>query len=442
MQQNTSTQRAPKNRRSKSTRTATTGTTHSNNGNTSEKSPKNKQNHSNSPKAKKNSKQTQQSTRKAKQASPKKVQKSSIATHQLIQKEEPIALAPYKASTSFQQMEIHAGLKKNILNMGFKTPTEIQDKSFEKLRKGANLIGIAATGTGKTGAFLIPILDKLLVQPTFKTLVIVPTRELALQVQDEFNKLTVDLPLQCACFIGGINMEKDIRHLKQKNNVIIGTPGRLLDLFQRKLLALDQIEVLILDEFDKMLDMGFIRDIERIVYGMKKRKQTLLFSATQDKKQASIIAEIVSDPFIVEVNNGAKSSMNVEQDIIRVKEGESKFGLLVNLLKQKELEKVILFAETKHLANKLSKNLNLNGIPSDQIHGNKSQNYRVHALERFKTGNIRVLVATDVAARGIDIQNVSHVINYQVPKDYDTYIHRVGRTGRAGKTGIAYTFVE
>lgn len=374
--------------------------------------------------------------------SSKNSKKSTIPTNLLIQKAELIAPAPYKPTISFQGMNLDAKLLKNILAMGFKLPTEIQDKSFEKLKKGSNLIGIAATGTGKTGAFLIPILDNLIQKKPFQTLVIVPTRELALQVQDEFKKLTQDMGLKSACFIGGINMDKDIRNLKLRNDIIIGTPGRLLDLAQRKLLALDRFEVLILDEFDKMLDMGFVRDIKQIVSAMKQRRQTLLFSATKDKKQESIINELVNNPFIVAVNSGEKTSLNVTQDIIRVKEGDSKFGMLVELLKKKEMEKVILFTETKHLANKLGKNLNLNGIKSDQIHGNKSQNYRIAALDKFKNGNIQVLVATDVAARGIDIQNVSHVINYQVPKDYDTYIHRVGRTGRAGKTGMAYTFVD
>lgn len=375
-------------------------------------------------------------------ASKKAVKKSTIPVNQLVQKAEIIELAPYKPSTSFQAMNLDAGLLNNILAMGFKLPTEIQDKSFEKLKKGSNLIGIAATGTGKTGAFLIPILDNLIQKKPFQTLVIAPTRELALQIQDEFKKLTKDMPLKSACFIGGVNMDKDIRSLKTKNDIIIGTPGRLIDLAQRKLLSLERFEVLILDEFDKMLDMGFVHDIKQIVGAMKQRRQTLLFSATKDKKQEAIINSIVPNPFIVAVNSGEKSSLNVEQDIIRVKEGDNKFTILLELLKKKEMEKVILFTETKHLANKLGKNLNLNGIKSDQIHGNKSQNYRVAALEKFKNGSIQVLVATDVAARGIDINNVTHVINYQIPKDYDTYIHRVGRTGRAGKSGMAYTFVD
>lgn len=346
--------------------------------------------------------------------------------------------------TRFEDMNIQPGIKANIQKMGFVSPTEIQDKTFDKLIEGADLIGIANTGTGKTGAFLIPILENLLRnrEHGFQSLIIVPTRELALQVYDEFQKLSQGLKLRAACYIGGTNIEKDIRSLNNKFDVIIGTPGRLLDLRNRGCLKLGQFEVLVLDEFDKMLDMGFIRDIRELINGMKQRKQTLLFSATKDPKQERIITEIVKDPFIVEIHSGDKSSKNVTQDIIKVQEGQDKYNLLLNLLNGKDFEKVILFTETKHLANRLSKKLNNSGIKSDQIHGNKSQNYRVNALEKFKNGGIRVLVATDVAARGIDVNNVSHVINYQVPKDFDTYIHRVGRTGRAGKTGMAYTFVD
>src|SRR5690606_21155311 len=196
------------------------------------------------------------------------------------------------------------------------------------------------------------------------------------------------------------------------------------------------------DEFDKMLDMGFIHDIRKLVGGMKQRKQTLLFSATKDRKQQVVIDEIVTNPFPVEIHSGDSSSENVDQDVIKVESGQDKFKLLLDVLSNPEFSKVILFTETKHLANRLAKKLNNAGVKADQIHGNKSQNYRVNALKKFKNGSIRVLVATDVAARGIDIDNVSLVINYQIPNDYDTYIHRVGRTGRAGNTGTAYTFVD
>lgn len=370
--------------------------------------------------------------------------KSTLNPELLIQKAVIPSVEKTTVDTRFEEMDLQPQIKINIQKMGFISPTEIQDKTFNKLVSGSNLIGIANTGTGKTGAFLIPILENLLRNNDnrFQSLIIVPTRELALQVYDEFKKLSEGLKVRAACYIGGTNVEKDVRSSKNYFDLVIGTPGRLLDLRNRGSLKTGRFEVLVLDEFDKMLDMGFIRDIRELISGMNERKQTLLFSATKDPKQQVIINEIVSNPFVVEIHSGDQSSKNIEQDIIRVKEGQDKFKLLLNLLENQEFDKVILFTETKHLANRLSKRLNESGIKSDQIHGNKSQNYRINALEKFKKGTVRILVATDVAARGIDVNDVSLVVNYQLPNDFDTYIHRVGRTGRAGKTGIAYTFVD
>lgn len=350
-----------------------------------------------------------------------------------------------EVTTLFSEMELTAALKSNIEAIGFKSPTPIQNETFTNLVNGRNLIGIANTGTGKTGAFLIPTMERLMRNPNerFQTLIIVPTRELALQVNDEFKRLAKGLKMRSACYIGGTNVEKDVRSIEAVHfDFIIGTPGRLLDLKNRGALKLGKIDVLILDEFDKMLDMGFIKDIRTIAQSMYNRKQTLLFSATKDLKQQRIIDEIVQDPFVVEMSTGDQSSKNVDQDVIHVKSGENKFDLLTDLLGNKDFQKVIVFTETKHLANRISKQLIAAGVTSDQIHGNKSQNYRVNALDKFKSGSVRVLVATDVAARGIDVNDVSLVVNYQLPMDFDTYIHRVGRTGRAGKTGKAYTFVD
>lgn len=331
----------------------------------------------------------------------------------------------------------------NLTKLGFEFPTIIQEESFDEVKAGGDVIGIASTGTGKTGAFLLPLLDAHATATKPRTnLVIVPTRELALQVQDELNKFSKGLGVTSNCFIGGTNLDQDMRKARQKVDFIIGTPGRLLDLIRQNCLKLHLVETLILDEFDKMFDMGFIQDLRAITRTMNNRKQTILFSATKNPKQQAIISEFVLDPFIVEVSSGKDSSANVNQEIIRVQQGEDKFNLLVKLLNEKEEDKVILFTETKHLADRIAKKLNRSEIAADQIHGNKSQNYRIHALNRFKSGSVRVLVATDVAARGIDINDVGLVINYQLPKDYETYVHRVGRTGRAGKTGMAYTFVE
>ncbi len=371
--------------------------------------------------------------------------KSTLNPNLLIQKafieEKKDTVAPTRKYADFPMNSL---LKENISKMGFTHPTPIQDQTFEYLVGKRDLIGIASTGTGKTGAFLIPLLERLMNQgdDKFQTLIVVPTRELALQVNDEFRKLTAGMRLRSACFIGGTNVEKDVRSLNNYFDFIIGTPGRLLDLKNRGRLKLHHMDVLVLDEFDKMLDMGFVHDIQTIAKAMHNRSQTLLFSATQDKKQQQIINQLVSEPLLVALSTGDKSSKNVDQDIIRVTEGQNKFDLLKGLINDGEYNKVILFTETKHLAKRLTGQLNASGIRADEIHGNKSQNYRVNALNKFKTGAIRVLVATDVAARGIDVNDVTLVVNYQLPNDFDTYIHRVGRTGRAGKTGTAYTFVD
>lgn len=362
----------------------------------------------------------------------------------LIQRAQQVVEDTVKIETKFDEMNIHPAILGNLRTMGFIHPTEIQIKTYDQLVDGQNLIGIANTGTGKTGAFLIPILQRLLNQENerFLSMVIVPTRELALQVYEEFKKLTLGMKFNAACFIGGTNIEKDLRVLKNPYDIVIATPGRLIDLKDRGGIKLIKFEVLILDEFDKMLDMGFVKDVRHIVDLMRHRKQTLLFSATKDPKQAQIIDEIVTDPLLVQVSSGQTSSNNVDQDIIHVGANEDKFSMLLGMLRKEEFAKVIIFSELKHGATRLARKLNSCGIKSDCIHGDKSQNYRVNALDKFKTGEIKVLVATDVAARGIDVSDITHVINYQLPKDYDTYIHRVGRTGRAGKTGVALTFVD
>ncbi|MBD3636614.1 MAG: DEAD/DEAH box helicase [Crocinitomicaceae bacterium] len=381
---------------------------------------------------------------KAKHKQAKAKPKSNLDPQRLIQRSEVLETKAYKASRKFEQMDLHNGIQSNLRKMGFEYPTEIQERTFDDLYNKRDLIGIANTGTGKTCAFLLPIIQHFLVNPERKVpaLIIVPTRELALQVEDEFKKLTKGLGLRISCHIGGTSVNADIDRLQRKNDVIVGTPGRLLDLLNRGNLRLNTTETLVLDEFDRMLDMGFIKDIRSIVRMLKNRKQTMLFSATLNPGQKSIIREMVQNPVEVHVSKGNSTTKNVEQDIIKVPNGGNKFDLLVNLLNNAGFEKVILFTETKRLADRLSKRLNKSGITADQIHGNKSQNYRLKALSRFKRGNIRILVATDVAARGVDIENVSHVINYQMPRDFDTYIHRIGRTGRAGRTGIAFTFVD
>lgn len=369
--------------------------------------------------------------------------KSSVDVNLLTQKAIPQEVKAFEPSRSFSEMPLQSELKAAIARKGFEFPTEIQDKTLESLLEGRDLLGIAQTGTGKTGAFLIPMINRLLENGrNFQGLVLVPTRELAVQVEEEFRSLTKGLGLYSSCFIGGTNINKDLQTLRRKSHLVVGTPGRLMDLHNRKALWFKDYEVLVLDEFDRMLDMGFARDVNRIIDAMTKRKHTMLFSATLDKQQQPFINKLLNNPVEVKVSTGETTGEHIDQEIIRLKEGEDKFGRLLMMVNEAEFEKVLVFAETKRWVNRVHKKLAQAGIASDEIHGNKTQNYRQNALNKFKSGKVKVLVATDVAARGLDVSEVTHVINYQLPSSIDSYIHRIGRTGRAGKKGKAYTFVN
>lgn len=373
----------------------------------------------------------------------KKKQVSSINPASLIKKASSETQKEYQAPRSFDEMPIDSKLKSALSAKGFSNPTKIQNDTLELLQEGRDLVGIANTGTGKTGAFLIPVIDRLLTShPDEITLVIVPTRELALQVETEFRSLTKGMKLFSASFIGGTSVGRDVDQLRKRNHLIIGTPGRLLDLASRGSLKLHTISRLILDEFDRMLDMGFVNDIKKVISKMTNREQTMLFSATIDGTQKSLINQILTNPAEIKVSSGTSTSDQIEQDIIKVDHGADKFDMLLHLIGPKEFEKVLIFAETKRTVNQLSKKLNQSGVRSDMIHGNKSQNYRNNALQNFKNGKIKILVATDVAARGIDVSDITHVINYQLPMNFDSYVHRIGRTGRAGKLGKAFTFID
>ena len=367
---------------------------------------------------------------------------STLDPSLLVKKASQVVKEAFRSDRLIDDMPINAKLKQCLKKKGFERPTEIQDKTLEALLKGRDLLGIAQTGTGKTGAFLIPIIERLLQQRKNPyALVVVPTRELATQVEEEFRSMTKGLKLYSACFIGGTNINKDMQILRRSSHVVIGTPGRLLDLVKRRVLDLRPFNTLVLDEFDRMLDMGFVHDVTRIIDGMQRRNHTMLFSATLDKKQETLINDILQNPVTVKVSSGESTGDHIDQDIIRLAAGEDKFQVLCDMISREDFQKVLVFEETKHRVKRLCEKLNKAGISSDQIHGNKSQNARQHALNAFKQGRIRVLVATDVAARGIDVSDVTHVINYQVPTSFDNYIHRIGRTGRAGKKGKAFTFV-
>lgn len=360
-----------------------------------------------------------------------------------VKKARPVEETIYIPTCKYSEMNLHEKLLKAIEEKGYEYPTEIQDKTIQQAREGRDILGIANTGTGKTGAFLIPVIDRLLTQkPEFQTLIISPTRELATQIEEEFISLGRNLRLWSACLTGGTSIKRNLARLAMKNHAIIGTPGRIIDMVERGALDLSKFEVLILDEFDRMLDMGFIDDIKFLRAKMTAVKQTMLFSATVDKKLKPLIDEMVANPHEVMISTGHQSSERVEQDVVKVARGENKFEKLLELLRKPDFHKVLIFAETKRMVDDLHFDLRKAGIESDLIHGDKSQKSRDVALDKFKKGRVDILIATDVAARGLDIKGVSHVINYEVPRDYDSYIHRIGRTGRAGKSGFAFTFVE
>lgn len=348
----------------------------------------------------------------------------------------------YDAPRPYSEFPLHEDLAKNIQNLGWENPTEIQDKTFEAITELRDVLGIANTGTGKTGAFLIPLVNAMLQsEDDFSALVMVPTRELAEQVENEFRILAKGLKLYAACFIGGTSVDRDVRKLQKPFHFVIGTPGRLVDLNKRKALNFEHFSVLILDEFDRMLDMGFSQDVNFVTNQMESRDQTLLFSATLDKKQHGLIDAILTDPIKVQITDGTKTAEHIDQDVVFAHH-KDKFDVLLKMLKEEDFDKVLVFAETKRRVAGLTEQLKKSRFKVDEIHGDKSQNYRKHALNDFKRGKTQILVATDVAARGLDISDVTHVINYEVPQDYETYIHRIGRTGRAGKKGKAFTFMD
>ncbi len=341
---------------------------------------------------------------------------------------------------TFNDFKISESLKKAIAAKGYISPTPIQDRSIPHTLHGVDVVGIANTGTGKTGAFLIPLLDKALRNPQAQALIVVPTRELAIQIDEELKGFTKHLRISSVCAFGGSNINRQIDALRRHQHFIIGTPGRLKDLIERRKLNLHKCEVAVLDEADRMLDMGFIHDMRTILKELPQERQTLFFSATLSKEIEALIGEFLNEPVRISVKT-RDTSKNVDQDVVRVPR-DGKFDALAALLKKPEFGRVLVFGRTKHGVDKLTRMLTRQGVPADSIHGNKNNNKRQHALRLFKDGRVKVLVATDVAARGLDIADVSHVINYDLPATYDDYVHRIGRTGRGAKKGIALTFIE
>ncbi len=348
--------------------------------------------------------------------------------------------AESKSDVEFSEYPIIEKLKRNIEEHGYSTPTAIQKKTIPQILAGKDIIGIANTGTGKTAAFLISLINKSYLDRNQRVLIVVPTRELAIQISEEFRIFAKGTDLEAVATVGGISIKRQTYALSHNPHFVIGTPGRLKDLIERRKLNLMQFQNVVLDEVDRMVDIGFINDIKYLISLLPRIRQSLFFSATVDGKTQDILRSFVTNPVTVSVKE-QDTPENVDQDIIRVSNGRSKIDVLHDLLIQPGFNKVLIFGRTKWGMEKLSKALVERGFRAAAIHGNKSQNQRQRALQQFKNSEIQILLATDVASRGLDIDNVTHVINFDAPQSYDDYIHRIGRTGRAGKKGVALTFV-
>lgn len=348
----------------------------------------------------------------------------------------------------FDQLNLIEPILRALKTEGYTTPTPIQEQSIPMVLQGRDLLGCAQTGTGKTAAFAIPMLqilhERKLVGSThkgIKALILTPTRELAIQIDESFAAYGKHLNLKHLVIFGGVSQQPQTNALRNGVDILIATPGRLLDLVEQRFINLSQIELFVLDEADRMLDMGFIHDVKKIITKIPAKRQTLFFSATMPTEIAKLSSTILSNPAKVEVTPVSSTAETIQQSLYFV-EKENKKHLLIHLLKDAGIKSALVFTRTKHGADKVVKELNRVGIGAEAIHGNKSQNARQRALGNFKSGETRVLVATDIAARGIDVDNLSHVINFELPNVPETYVHRIGRTGRAGASGIAYSFCD
>ncbi|KUK44641.1 MAG: DEAD/DEAH box helicase [Methanothrix sp.] len=345
----------------------------------------------------------------------------------------------------FENLNISEPLQRALIKEGYKTPTPIQAEAIPHLLKGEDLMGIAQTGTGKTAAFVLPVLqrmaekEKVAAPGVPRALVLAPTRELAAQIDASFGTYGQFLRFRHAAVYGGVNQGPQVRALSRGVDALVATPGRLLDLMEQGHINLKEIEFFVLDEADRMLDMGFANDVRKIVSALPKKRHSLFFAATMSKEIGDLAGRLLIRPVRIEVAPQATTVESVEQRILFVDQNK-KDALLLGLLQQKNLKRVLVFTRTKRRADKVASVLSKNRIRSDSIHGNKSQNQRTHALNGFKSGRLQVLVATDIAARGIDVEDISHVINYDLPNEAESYVHRIGRTGRAGATGTAYSF--
>jgi superfamily II DNA/RNA helicase len=345
----------------------------------------------------------------------------------------------YVPTHSFADFAVNPLLKSNLDAKGFVMPSAIQDQAIPLGLAGRDVIGIADTGTGKTAAFGIPILHKIMLSDG-RVLVVAPTRELAQQIDMEFRSIAKGSNLRAAILIGGSSMGAQLRDLKQQPQIVIGTPGRIKDHLERGTLRLHNFNFVVLDEVDRMLDMGFVNDVRSILSELPAERQSFFFSATMDTRVQALIETFSNEPVAISVKTG-DTGENIHQDVVRIGHDSEKISKLHDLLLDEAISKVIIFDDTQRSVEKLSNELVARGFKADAIHGGKSQGQRTRSLNKFKNNEVKILVATDVAARGIDVKDVSHVINYSTPQTYADYVHRIGRAGRAGKVGYALTFI-
>lgn len=361
-------------------------------------------------------------------------------SHYIQQAVEPVLAAAYQSQHTFADFGLDQRIYDNVIAHGYTTPTPIQDQAIPAMMQERDVVGIANTGTGKTAAFLLPFIHTVLHDSSQGVLIMAPTRELALQIYDEFQAFARSLPISVASCIGGASLGAQVERLRNNPHFVIGTPGRIKDLIQRHALKTEKFTNIVLDEVDRMLDIGFRQDIEFIIAKLATPRRSAFFSATMNTQTQQVMRQLMTNPVTVTIpqNHNVRS---IEQNIVELKPGQNKMEVLHSLLVQSQFERVIVFGRTKHGINKLERQLFERGVQVRAIHGNKNQNARQRALSEFKRGQVKALLATDIAARGIDVDDVTHVINYDEPESYDTYLHRIGRTGRAGKKGVALTFV-
>lgn len=366
--------------------------------------------------------------------------KAYIHPSKFVQSAKPSTGQEYVPTHTFDDFAVHPAIRSNLRAMGFRQPSPIQDQTIPAGLAGKDIVGIANTGTGKTAAFAIPVINRLMGERHSKAIILAPTRELAQQIEEQCRKIAQGTGLKTVLLIGGVSMGPQLHGLRQNPSIIIGTPGRVKDHLERGSLKLADCNVIVLDEVDRMLDMGFVHDIRHILSKTKPEKQSFYFSATMDNRVRSIIESFSHDPVQVSVKSG-DTSENVEQNIVSFGTTADKISQLHDILIKETTVKTLVFDDTQRSVEKLSRELNARGFATDSIHGGKTQSKRQRVLKSFKDNNIVVLVATDVAARGLDVSDITHVINYSTPQSYEDYVHRIGRTGRAGKTGYALTFI-